>query len=163
MGSPHRGIIWQKIRIRIYVCSYLKEQYARTRKFYHGRCPFFITFGCHGPPGPRRRHYVIHYTSSRIPMVVHQTWKNTHIKTWSPLLLSSVEKWLGVVLGARIAYFLWDDDGVAQFIRQLEPGWAQMFSALPLRVEQSDVFRIMIVLWKLLSSRICSLLASPSS
>jgi mannosyltransferase OCH1-like enzyme len=77
-------------------------------------------------------------------MVVHQTWKDTHIDTWSPLLLSSVEKWLAVVLDAGMAYFLWDDDGIGQFIGQLETDWAQLFFALPVRVQQSDVFRIMI-------------------
>jgi mannosyltransferase OCH1-like enzyme len=81
---------------------------------------------------------------STIPMVVHQTWKDTNVDTWSPLLLSSVEKWLEVVVDAGMAYFLWDDDGIGQFIRQLETDWAQLFFALPVSVQQSDVFRIMI-------------------
>jgi mannosyltransferase OCH1-like enzyme len=85
-----------------------------------------------------------HLPHSSIPMMVHQTWKNTRIDTWSPLLLSSVEKWLRVVLDAHVAYFLWDDEGVDQFVGQLEPDWAQLFFALPLHVEQSDVFRIML-------------------
>jgi mannosyltransferase OCH1-like enzyme len=85
-----------------------------------------------------------HLPHTRIPMVVHQTWKNTRIETWSTVQLNSVEKWLEVTLSADMAYFLWDDHGVDQLIRQLEPEWAQVFFSLPVHVEQSDVFRIML-------------------
>jgi hypothetical protein len=41
----------------------------------------------------------------------------------------------------------WDDEGVAQFIRYFEPGLEAEFYALPSKVEQSDVFRVLVCKW----------------
>ncbi|GLA66369.1 hypothetical protein AtubIFM54640_008576 [Aspergillus tubingensis] len=83
---------------------------------------------------------------SSIPMIVHQTWKSTRVDTWPHVLQQSTEKWLRTV-DEQMAYFLWDDDGIRQFIRRFEPEREKQFYALPSHVERSDVFRILVSKW----------------
>ncbi|RAK94976.1 glycosyltransferase family 32 protein [Aspergillus ibericus CBS 121593] len=89
-------------------------------------------------------HRQIPYSS--IPLIVHQTWKSTRVDTWPHEIRQSTEKWLRVVNG-QMAYFLWDDEGVAEFIRRFEPALEEQFYALPSHVEQSDVFRVLVSKW----------------
>ena len=49
--------------------------------------------------------------------------------------------------GGNTAYFLWDDSGIAQFMRRFEPELESQFYALPNNVERSDVFRILVSKW----------------
>ncbi|PTU25670.1 hypothetical protein P175DRAFT_087860 [Aspergillus ochraceoroseus IBT 24754] len=84
---------------------------------------------------------------STIPLILHQTWKNTNPETWPDMFRQSTEKWLGAVEDSTMAYFLWDDDGIAQFIKSFEPGLEDQFYALPSSVERSDVFRILVSKW----------------
>ncbi|KAL1970287.1 hypothetical protein VTN77DRAFT_5447 [Rasamsonia byssochlamydoides] len=81
---------------------------------------------------------------SQIPLIVHQTWKNTDIDTWSELICDSVEKWLEFVVDVPMAYFLWTNDGVMQFLEEYDPGFIEKFSSLAANVERADVFRIMV-------------------
>ncbi|PWY66512.1 glycosyl transferase [Aspergillus sclerotioniger CBS 115572] len=83
---------------------------------------------------------------SSIPLIVHQTWKNTRVDTWPHEIQQSTERWLRVING-QMAYFLWDDEGIAQFIRRFEPELEEQFYALPSHVEQSDVFRVLVAKW----------------
>ncbi|OJJ98603.1 hypothetical protein ASPACDRAFT_79469 [Aspergillus aculeatus ATCC 16872] len=83
---------------------------------------------------------------SAIPMVVHQTWKNTHIDTWPQLLRHSAERWLQATDG-QMAYFLWTDAGMTQLIRKVEPALEVQFASLASNVERSDVFRILVSKW----------------
>ncbi|GLA20399.1 hypothetical protein AnigIFM62618_008973 [Aspergillus niger] len=83
---------------------------------------------------------------SLIPLIVHQTWKNTRVDTWPHVLQQSTEKWLRTG-DEQMAYFLWDDDGIQQFIRRFEPEREKQFYALSSHVEQSDVFRILVSKW----------------
>ncbi|GAB1207631.1 hypothetical protein APSETT445_006355 [Aspergillus pseudonomiae] len=46
-----------------------------------------------------------------------------------------------------MAYFLWDDEGVAQFVKYFEPELEEQFYSLPSNVERSDVFRILVAKW----------------
>ncbi|KAJ9488723.1 hypothetical protein VN97_g4565 [Penicillium thymicola] len=46
-----------------------------------------------------------------------------------------------------MAYFLWDDTGVAKFIRHFEPEIETQFYTLPNNVERSDVFRVLVSKW----------------
>lgn len=46
-----------------------------------------------------------------------------------------------------MAYFLWDDEGIAQFMRHFEPEIEGWFYALPNNVERSDVFRVLVSKW----------------
>ncbi|QMW48355.1 hypothetical protein G4B11_011873 [Aspergillus flavus] len=84
---------------------------------------------------------------SEIPLIVHQTWKNTHVETWSPLMRQSATRWLQAVEESEMAYFLWDDEGVAQFVKSFEPELEVQFYSLPSNVERSDVFRIIVAKW----------------
>jgi mannosyltransferase OCH1-like enzyme len=77
-------------------------------------------------------------------LIVHQTWKNAHIDTWPDQICDSVEKWLEFVVDVPMAYFLWDDEGVIQFLEEYEPRFIPQFSSLAANVERSDVFRIMV-------------------
>lgn len=84
---------------------------------------------------------------SDIPLIVHQTWKGTKPERWPETFRQSTEKWLSGVERGNMAYFLWDDHGIAQFIRHFEPEMESQFYALPNNVERSDVFRILVSKW----------------
>ncbi|PWY73058.1 glycosyl transferase [Aspergillus heteromorphus CBS 117.55] len=82
---------------------------------------------------------------SSIPLIVHQTWKNTRIDTWPRPIRHSTERWLRMIDG-KAAYILWDDDGVAQFIQRFESELEEQFFALS-PVERADVFRVLVSKW----------------
>jgi mannosyltransferase OCH1-like enzyme len=69
------------------------------------------------------------------------------VETWPSTFRNSAEKWLAVVDEGDLAYMFWDDEGVAQFIRYFEPDLEAEFYALPTKVEQSDVFRVLVCKW----------------
>lgn len=83
---------------------------------------------------------------SDIPLLIHQTWKDTTIDEWAPDLAEGVEHWLeyAMVEGGDIAYFLWLDDGCEQLIADAEPELVDILIAMPLPVERSDVFRVVV-------------------
>jgi len=85
---------------------------------------------------------------SKIPLIIHQTWKDTDLVTWKPDVLEGVEKWLTYATAAgneSMAYFLWLDEGCRQLVSGLQPDLAEYVDAMPLMVEKSDVFRILVV------------------
>jgi len=85
---------------------------------------------------------------SNIPLIIHQTWGNTNVTTWSANLLEGVEKWLKYATSpheAGMAYFVWLDDGCESLIRHAEPGLLEKYNLVPLPVERSDIFRIVVV------------------
>ncbi|KAI1613217.1 putative glycosyl transferase [Exophiala viscosa] len=84
---------------------------------------------------------------SNIPLIMHQTWKDRHVDTWTDLLRNSVEKWLTYVVADDMAYFFWEDEGILQFLEEFEPEFVQDFINLPANVERTDVFRILVVKW----------------
>ncbi|KAF4163716.1 hypothetical protein CNMCM6936_000428 [Aspergillus lentulus] len=84
---------------------------------------------------------------SSIPMIVHQTWKNTDTQTWPRAIRQSTETWLRAVEEDKMAYFLWDDEGINQFIKHFEPGLEKQFYALASNVERTDVFRVLVSKW----------------
>lgn len=43
-----------------------------------------------------------------------------------------------------MAYLMWDDEGVIQFLQEFEPSFIERFATLARNVERSDVFRIMV-------------------
>lgn len=90
-------------------------------------------------------HRIISYSS--VPLILHQTWKNRHIDTWSDLLRVSVEKWLECVVSDDMAYFFWDDDGITRLLEEFEEDFVDRFDSLPATVERSDVFRVLILKW----------------
>lgn len=84
---------------------------------------------------------------SAIPLIIHQTWKDTYTEQWPDTFRQSTEAWLSGVDSGNMAYFLWDDNGIAQFIRHFEPDIERQFYALPSNVERSDMFRILVSKW----------------
>lgn len=87
------------------------------------------------------RHFMPH---SQIPLIVHQTWSHRQIDTWPDDLRQSVEKWLQFVVEDEMAYFLWEDEGMVEFIDHFEPHAHDYYSSLPLMVEKTDYFRITV-------------------
>lgn len=84
---------------------------------------------------------------SAIPLIIHQTWKDTRLDTWAPDIAGGVERWLEYSMadGGSMAYFLWLDAGCAQLIHSSTPGLEVGLAALPLPVMRSDVFRVVVV------------------
>lgn len=85
---------------------------------------------------------------SKIPLIIHQTWKDTDLVTWKPDILEGVEKWLTYATAAgneSMAYFLWLDEGCKELVSELQPDLVEYVDAMPLMVEKSDVFRILVV------------------
>lgn len=91
-----------------------------------------------------------HIDQSSIPLILHQTWKNTRVTTWPDSVCAGVEKWLEHVVSSgpdAMAYFLWEDEGVLQLLREFDPAFVDKFAALPANVERPDVFRILVTKW----------------
>ena len=59
-----------------------------------------------------------------------------------------MEKWLGYATAegnASMAYFFWLDNGCKQLIAESEPQIVDIVEALPLQVEKSDIFRVLVL------------------
>lgn len=84
---------------------------------------------------------------SVIPLIIHQTWKDTNPDQWPETFRQSAETWLSGVDNGNMAYFLWDDSGIALFMRHFAPEIESLFYALPSNVERSDVFRVLVSKW----------------
>ena len=85
---------------------------------------------------------------STIPLIVHQTWKDTKVNIWPQELADGVEKWLDYATvegNASMAYFFWLDSGCKQLIAEFEPQIVDIVEALPLQVEKSDIFRVLVL------------------
>ena len=98
-----------------------------------------------------RKNYYLQNT--KIPLVIHQTWKNVDADSWSDSAKSGVEEWLSVATGKaypdlpKMAYIMWDDNAVNALIELYEQEmWAQ-FQQLPRFVEKADIFRVAVVKW----------------
>lgn len=98
----------------------------------------------------RRGHYL---RNSKIPLIVHQTWKNSDSRTWNQLARDGAEAWLQLVTGVRhpdlpkMVYIFWDDKAVNELIALYEPELWPMFAGLPHAVEKADIFRVAVVKW----------------
>ena len=89
-----------------------------------------------------------HIPYSKIPLIIHQTWKDTDLVTWKPEVLEGVEKWLTYATAEgkeSMAYFLWLDEGCKQLITGLQPDLVEYVDELPWMVEKSDIFRVLMV------------------
>ncbi|GAB1205034.1 hypothetical protein APSETT445_003701 [Aspergillus pseudonomiae] len=72
------------------------------------------------------------------------TWGHRQINTWPEDLRHSVEKWLQFVVEGEMAYFLWEDEGIVEFINQFTPESHEHYTSLPSMVEKTDYFRILV-------------------
>jgi mannosyltransferase OCH1-like enzyme len=88
-------------------------------------------------------------THSSIPLVLHQTWKNTNIDTWSDNIRGVTEKWLEYVVSNNMAYVLWDDVGINQVLEDHEWSNNEIWpsgdeTSVLTFIERTDVFRILL-------------------
>lgn len=96
---------------------------------------------------------------SKIPLIVHQTWRNDDSTTWDFAITQHVEDWLYTAVGpglswgrndeseAEMAYIYWDDSGVDLLIQGYEPNFAGLYEQLPLAIEKADTFRVAVIKW----------------
>lgn len=87
---------------------------------------------------------------SKIPLIIHQTWKDTKLTSWPVDIAAGIEEWLKYSMEngegyGSMAYFLWLDNGCDQLIKDGEPELVEPLEALPLPVMRSDVFRVVVV------------------
>jgi len=93
--------------------------------------------------------------NSKIPMIIHQTWKDCQANDWPQPIRESVNAWIAAATGEesaaedfpQMAYILWDDEAVARFFALYEPELWVPFNKLTLPVEKSDMFRVAVVKW----------------
>ena len=88
--------------------------------------------------------------NSHIPLIIHQTWRNLRPQTWNDVIRGCVEDWLRTATGQdgpEMAYFLWDDDGLASLMEEYEPDVHPEYQLLPYPVEKADVFRVVVLKW----------------
>lgn len=91
--------------------------------------------------------------NTKIPLIIHQTWKNFESDTWSELVRESVNEWLEVAVGGDspetppAAYIMWDDNGVEEFMKVYENSSWSAIDMMPYKVEKADVFRVAVLKW----------------
>ncbi|SPQ26531.1 bfaaa25d-f384-4e21-8b0e-fdbcbf3cbd81 [Thermothielavioides terrestris] len=84
---------------------------------------------------------------SNVPLLVHQTWIRAKLDTLNLDVVSYVEQWLAYATSSQhgpMAYFLWDNDGLAALFREYEPDFYNQSLSLFSPVEQTDIFRILV-------------------
>jgi mannosyltransferase OCH1-like enzyme len=92
-------------------------------------------------------------TNTKIPLIIHQTWKNFDSSTWSDVVRLSVNEWLEVAVGGQhpemppTAYIMWDDQGVEEFMKVYENSSWSAIDMMPYKVERADVFRVAVLKW----------------
>lgn len=93
--------------------------------------------------------------NSKIPMIIHQTWKDCESDNWPQQIRQSVNSWIAAATGEesededfpQMAYILWDDKAIARFFALYEPELWAPFNKLALPVEKSDLFRVAVLKW----------------
>lgn len=91
--------------------------------------------------------------NSDIPLIAHQTSRSADPSTWSSLVRNCVARWLEAATGCngfsgvKMAWFMWDDDGVDSLVHEYEPSFVPAFSAVPYPVEKADIFRVLVLKW----------------
>jgi mannosyltransferase OCH1-like enzyme len=92
-------------------------------------------------------------TNTKIPLIIHQTWKNLDSSTWSDVVRLSVNEWLEAAVGGQnpetppAAYIMWDDKGVEEFMKVYENSSWSAIDMMPYKVEKADVFRVAVLKW----------------
>jgi hypothetical protein len=92
-------------------------------------------------------------SNTKIPLIIHQTWKSLDSHTWSDLVRESVNQWLEVAVGGDgpetppAAYIMWDDKGVEEFMKVYENSSWTAIQMMPYKVERADVFRVAVLKW----------------
>ncbi|KAF2718584.1 glycosyltransferase family 32 protein [Polychaeton citri CBS 116435] len=91
---------------------------------------------------------------TKIPLIVHQTWKSMDPETWSDIIQQSVSEWLEYAVhpwegteSSEMAYFLWDDNGLEALFKTYESAMWKQYRMLPYPVEKTDAFRVAVLRW----------------
>lgn len=98
-----------------------------------------------------RRGYFLQ--NSKIPLILHQTWKSSDSRTWTQLARNGAEAWLRIATGIRdpelpkMAYIFWDDKAVDALIELYEKNLWTVFQDIPQPVEKADIFRVAVLKW----------------
>ncbi|KAE8409262.1 hypothetical protein BDV37DRAFT_267971 [Aspergillus pseudonomiae] len=134
---------------RVPAVTSFKERYPLLWKHVHtfkgrGGVWYIPTNWVQPNPQPRIIIEAAHMPHSLIPLIVHQTWGHRQINTLPEDLRHSVEKWLQFVVEGEMAYFLWEDEGIVEFINQFTPESHEHYTSLPSMVEKTDYFRILV-------------------
>lgn len=85
-------------------------------------------------------------SNTKIPLIIHQTWKSLDSNTWSALIRESVNKWLEAAVGGDspetppAAYIIWDDKGVEEFMKIYENLSWSAIDMMPYKMKRADVF-----------------------
>lgn len=84
---------------------------------------------------------------TKIPRIIHQSWKSTRIRRFPVKTLRDVEGWLEYATdpdGPELAYFMWDDAGVADLVQESDPDLFEAVDLLSAPVEKADIFRVLV-------------------
>lgn len=84
---------------------------------------------------------------STIPRMIHQTWKSTNLEDIPIGTLPDIESWLHYATHSEypsMAYFMWDDEGIALLLATMDAEIRKSFYLLPKAVEKADVFRTIV-------------------
>ncbi|KAH0530857.1 hypothetical protein TsFJ059_005434 [Trichoderma semiorbis] len=89
---------------------------------------------------------------SNIPLLVHQKWDTTSLNGTKDMIVSYIEDWLVDAISpssgmSRMAYFLWDNEGVLSLIKEKEKDLTTDFIEVFSPVEKVDIFRIIACKW----------------
>ncbi|KAL6802722.1 glycosyltransferase family 32 protein [Trichoderma sp. SZMC 28013] len=88
---------------------------------------------------------------SNIPLLMHQTGASSKVNTWKPDVVPWVERWLEYATsptdGEPMAYFFWDDEGIAMLMDKYDEEFVEDFNAIFTPVERADIFRVVTCLY----------------
>ncbi|KAJ4854358.1 glycosyltransferase sugar-binding region containing DXD motif domain-containing protein [Trichoderma breve] len=88
---------------------------------------------------------------SNVPLLMHQTGASSKVNTWKPDVVPWVERWLEYSASPNnsepMAYFFWDDEGIAMLMDKYDKGFVEDFNAIFTPVERADIFRIVTCLY----------------
>ncbi|KAI9209179.1 nucleotide-diphospho-sugar transferase [Polychytrium aggregatum] len=83
--------------------------------------------------------------NTRIPRIIHQTWKTSDIDTEATPehVRVSVGSWKKENPG--YVYILWSDHDAEQMVRQFYPSWFKLYKDLPVPVMKADLLRYLVL------------------
>lgn len=82
---------------------------------------------------------------------MHQTGASSKVNTWKPDVVPWVERWLEYSTSPDnsepMAYFFWDDEGIAMLMDKYDEEFVEDFNAIFTPVERADIFRVVTCLY----------------
>ncbi|KAJ1549903.1 membrane-bound alpha-1,6- mannosyltransferase Initiation-specific [Nowakowskiella sp. JEL0078] len=82
-------------------------------------------------------------TGTKIPRIIHHTWKTKNENEWSPDIRSSINSWNDKNQG--YLQLVWDDNDVQEFVEYYFSYFSDAFKSLPMPVLRADIFRYMVL------------------